>query len=138
MTTKSKIIIAAGLASFILVAVVVGVIIHFALDKDYARQYSAALAEGQEFGKGTDQDGCMREGMSRLKGVEEPGIKQLAVNGAFVRECLSVSKPTPGFCVGVPSVPYREWIADQCKRLGRADAVCLGVFDAKHTFCNGL
>lgn len=138
MTAKAKIIIIIGSVSFILIAAVVGVIIYLALDKDYAEQYSAALAEGREFGKGTNQDGCIHEGMSRLKGVEEPSIKQLAVNGVFVRECLSVSKPTPGFCVGVPSVPYRDWIADQCKQIGRTDAVCLGVFDAKHTFCNGL
>jgi len=138
MTTKVKIIIAAGIASFILIAVVVGVIIYVAMDKDYARQYSAALAEGREFGKGTNQDGCMREGMSRLKGIEEPDFRQLASNRVFVRECLSVSQQTPGFCAGVPSVPFRDWIADQCKQLGRTDSVCLGVFDAKHTFCNGL
>ncbi|HEX8176482.1 MAG TPA: hypothetical protein VF543_15435 [Pyrinomonadaceae bacterium] len=138
MTTKTKIIVGAGLALFVLCAVVAGLIIYLALDKDYARQYSAGLAEGREFGKGTNQDGCIREGMSRLKGIEEPDFRQLAANSVFVRECLSVSQKTPGFCTGVPSVPFREWIADQCKQLGREDAVCLGVFDAKHTFCNGL
>jgi hypothetical protein len=138
VTTKAKIIIAVGIASFVLVAVVAGVVIYFALDKEYARQYSAALAEGREFGKQTDRDGCIREGLSRLKGVEEPSVSQLSVNDVFVRECLSVSRETSGFCEGVPLAPYREWVAEQCKRLGRADAVCLGVFDAKHTFCNGL
>ena len=138
MTTKTKIIIIAGVASFVLLAVIVGVIIYVATDADYARQYSAALAEGREVGKRSDQDGCLREGMARLSGVEEPSTSQLAANDAFVGECLSVSRPTSGFCQGVPTVPYREWVADQCRRLGRADGICLGVFDAKHTFCNGL
>jgi hypothetical protein len=138
VTAQGKIIIIAGVASFVLLAVIVGVIIYVVSDKDYARQYSAALAEGREFGRRTDQDGCLREGMMRLKGAEEPSTSQLAANDAFIGECLSVSRPTPGFCEGVPSVPYREWVADQCRQLGRADAVCLGVYDAKHTFCNGL
>ena len=138
MTTKAKVIIAAGVAALILVVAAAGVIIYVASDKEYARLYSAALAEGRELGKGTDQEGCVRQGMSRLEGVGEPGVRHLSANDVFVRECLDVSRPTPGFCEGVPVVPFREWVADQCERIGRADAVCLGVFDAKHTFCNGL
>ena len=58
------------------------------------------VAEGREFGKGTDNRGCVDEGVSRYK--KEPGFSNALSNGIFVRICLDNSKPTPGFCDTVP------------------------------------
>lgn len=142
MKTKSKIIIAVGtalLAAAVLVAlglVVLGV--YVASDQEGAKQYREALAEGPKFGKTTDQEGCVREGFARLAGVPQPSVSQLSANDRFVRECFGASRPSPGFCDGVPLFPYGEWVTQKCAEAGKADAVCRGVMDAKHTYCNGL
>jgi hypothetical protein len=138
VTTKVKIVIAVIVVSLILLVALVALVIFIGSDKDYARQYSAALAEGREVAKQTDQEGCIQRGMARLKGVADPTVTQLAANDAFMSECLKLSRSSTAFCDGVPSVPYQDWIAIQCEKLQRSDQICFGVFDAKHSFCNGL
>jgi len=142
MTTKTKVIVGVCVALLILgllfVLALVGIGLYVASDKEGAKQYSDALAKGPEFGKKTDQMGCLREGFARLESVSQPSISQLTANDVFVRECLGASRPNAGFCDRVPLLPYSGWIEGECDKMGRIDAVCRGVFDAKHTFCNGL
>ena len=73
-----------------------------------------------------------------MSDVKNPTLDQLSLNGRFVNECLDVSKPSPNFCNHVPKVIVRDWINEQCRLIGRDDAVCYVVFDEKTTFCAGL
>src|SRR5262245_3352505 len=68
-------------------------------DKWMARA-KEVVAEGQQFGKQTDNQGCVDEGVSRYK--KEPGFGTAISTSIFMRTCLESSKPTPGFCDSVP------------------------------------
>lgn len=138
MQTKNKIFIGCGGAILISVLAFIGLVFYIGSDKEYTEQHSAAIEEGNNFGKTTDQNGCLQQGLLRMNGVENPTIKQLSLNGRFVNECLDVSKPSPNFCKDVPKVIVRDWINDQCSLIGRNDNVCYVVYDEKTTFCAGL
>lgn len=136
MKTKGKIFIGCGTAILIPIIALVGLVIYIGSDKEYAEQHRLALEEGNNFGKTTDQNGCLQKGLSRMDDVKNPTITQLAVNGRFVNECLEVSKPVANFCQNVPKVFVREWINEQCKMVGRKDdSICYVVFDEKTTYC---
>ena len=138
MKTKNKIFIGCGGAILISVLAFVGFVAYLGTDKAYSEQYSAVLREGSDFGKTTDQNGCLRQGLLRMNDVENPTLDQLSLNGRFVNECLDVSRPSPDFCKNVPKVIVRDWIGEQCRLIGRSDSVCYVVFDEKTTFCAGL
>lgn len=145
MTELTKqILIAFGIAAFVivggLVALVAGVL-YFTSDKDFDRKYEASKVEGGEFGKATDQQGCMQEGLKRAKKMNIFNINQLMINKGFVSECLTASRPTPGFCNGVPSKwtsGFTEWEEKQCKKVGMDDVQtgCKSVFEEKVEFCS--
>src|SRR6266705_5417726 len=60
----------------------------------------AVMTEGREFGRSTDNQGCVDESVSRYK--REPGLTSVLSSTLFMRACLDASRPTPGFCDGVP------------------------------------
>src|SRR5688572_20608130 len=139
MTKKSKIFVGCGVAIIIPVIAFIGLIFFIGSDKEYTELHKIALEEGNKFGKTTDQNGCLKQGLLRMADVKEPTINQLASNGRFVNECLDTSKPSPDFCKDVPKVIVRDWIHKQCELIGsKNDAVCYVVFDEKTTFCAGL
>ena len=141
ITTK-KILIALGIGVLIIVtplAVALGWAIYRSFDKEASRAYEAKEAEGREFGKTTDQLGCMKEGLARAK---DPSINFSLNNGAFVRTCLESSRPVPGFCDGVPrrtllNPQDYEWTAEQCQGIGMDDRKtdCSWVFHQQVQFC---
>lgn len=144
MTTITKqILVAFGIVALVFVVgigALIGVVIYFASDKDYQRQYDAKQAEGREFGKTTEQRGCMEEGLKRAKVVKGYNINQVMYIKGFVEECLKAGRPTQGFCSGVPSkwsLTSSDWEQKQCDKLGM-DALqtgCKAVFDVKVDFC---
>src|SRR5205814_9065492 len=58
------------------------------------------MTEGRNFGRKTDNQGCVDESISRYK--KEPGLTATISNGLFMRGCLDSSRPTRGFCDDVP------------------------------------
>ena len=90
-----------------------------------------AKADGAEFGKTTDQDGCMTKAYALAPTDDGWDISQ----EEFTKGCLLSSKPSPGFCDDVPFIFRREWFANQCKAVGQNDNSCLTAFIAKRNAC---
>ena len=142
MTKGTKILLGIGATVLGLIAILiiaVGAIGYYAVSDPAAKKaYDDALRDGPEAGRLTDQDGCIAQGLNRLSKPENPKLNDLLANDVFVRECLAASKPVAHFCDGVPVVPYNDWIEDQCSMRNMSGTACSSVYDAKHTFCNGL
>ncbi len=107
-------------------------------DKQATKMYHDAVVDGPEFGKTTDQNGCMQQGFARLKGIAKPSIAQVTANHAFMSGCFGTASKTSDFCKDVPSIPYFDWIDTECQKLGKNDEACRSSMDEKHGFCNGL
>ena len=96
------------------------------------------VTEGKDFGNHSDNQGCVDESISRYK--KEPGFSSAISNSIFMRTCLEASKPTPGFCDGVPGktefMKAAEWRRDQCTRIDLAkDSYCQQLFQPVQDYC---
>jgi hypothetical protein len=95
--------------------------------------------QGSEYGKGKDNQACLDEALRRYVPTQNP-IDQLS-NAAFVGTCLSVSRPTEGFCVGVPEIsvfnqkPPVDWAEGKCKEHGLEGQGCVRLFIAVISYC---
>lgn len=96
------------------------------------KKVEQAEIEGREFGKTTDQNGCMEKGF----------LGKGAVGSGFVKGCLKSSKPIPDFCDGVPlgydpdkAKDISKWLDEQCKKGGHNERSCLDTFIIKRDFC---
>jgi hypothetical protein len=92
--------------------------------------------EGTEFGKTTDQRGCINEGLRRGKKFAD--ITSQVGNRDFVKGCLRSSESTPGFCDGVPSVVrkmFDNWEERQCERIDTPTVACKDVMKEQILFC---
>lgn len=87
---------------------------------------SQVRLEGREFGKTTDQNGCMEKGFALPNDFLD--------KTSFTSGCLRTSRPTPDFCKGVQ---YYEpkWADEQCKQVGDNKDSCIQAFEAKRHFC---
>ena len=146
-----KILIALGIVALsfvILMVAFAGLAIYLTSDlesdKDFQRESAAKQTEGREFGKTTDQQGCMREGLTRAKANSTFEFKAGQINSAFVKACLESSRPAPGFCDGIPertltnpSGDY-DWITEQCDKSGmdHVKTGCIAVFQTRILFCH--
>ncbi|MFN2578255.1 MAG: hypothetical protein ABR607_11250 [Pyrinomonadaceae bacterium] len=95
--------------------------------------------EGKNFGRGTDNQGCVDEAIARYK--KDPGLTSVVSNSVFVRPCLEASRPTSGFCDDVPKqtefVKTAHWRLDQCRRVGLgSDSNCQNLFTPVQQFCD--
>ena len=95
--------------------------------------------EARDFGKNTDNQGCVNETISRYKA--ESGFTSAMSNGIFVRICLDNSRDTPGFCESVPKqrefMKTGQWRKEQCQRAGlERDSYCEGLFTPVQQFCD--
>jgi len=90
-----------------------------------------ANAEGSEYGKTTDHNGCMEKGYTLS--VSATGVDLTAEE--FVRGCLNTSRASTGFCEGVTSVLDREYFKAQCKKVRHETDACEESFLAKRNFC---
>ena len=91
-----------------------------------------AEVDGREFGKTTDQNGCLEKGFL---------TEEYLVSG-FVKGCLKSSKPIPDFCDGVPlgydpgkAKDISKWLDERCKKDGHNGRSCLDTFIVKRDFC---
>jgi len=127
----------------IIVALVIGVLIVGGFwwsrnkDKLMARA-KEVVAEAQDFGHNTDNQGCVDESVSRYK--KEPGIRTAISTSVFMRFCLESSRPTPNFCDDVPRqsefVRTARWRIDQCNKFDLSkDSNCQNLFASIQQFC---
>jgi hypothetical protein len=125
------------------ILLVVGVIaaggIWFYRNKDVLKaKLETVTTEARDFGKNTDNQGCVNETISRYK--TGPGITSAMSNAIFVRICLDNSRETPGFCESVPKqrefMKTAQWRKEQCQRAGlERDSYCESLFTPVQQFC---
>ena len=125
------------------ILLVVGVIaaggIWFYRNKDALKaKLDTVTTEARDFGKNTDNQGCVNESISRYKA--EPGITSAMSNAIFVRICLDNSRETPGFCESVPKqrefMRTAQWRKEQCRQAGlERDSYCESLFTPIQQFC---
>jgi hypothetical protein len=103
------------------------------------RRIAVKEVEGREFGTTTDQQGCIREGLNRGRDTTLFDLSSTLENKYFVHECLKSSRPTSGFCDGVPSIlknAATEWDEKQCEKMNIVTNVCRTVLDEQMMFCD--
>ena len=98
----------------------------------------AVMEEGQEAGRKTDNQGCVDQSVSRYKA--EPGFTSVIATGLFTQSCLLASRPTQGFCDGVPQeseiMKSAAWRAAQCENVSlSSDQYCPQLFAPVQRFC---
>ena len=101
-----------GLGWYLLIDVIMG--------KDYRKNFAKAAAEGREFGKTVNDEGCITEGLKRVKDVGGFNITKRSLLNTFVENCLRTSKSVDGFCDDVPSLSSlseTEWEEEMCKKV---------------------
>lgn len=139
-----KIFMGVGCGLLLIGAIVVVIVGIFALkyyDKRMDATFGPIEAEGREFGKTTDKQGCMDEGLKRSTRVGLVDFSAALAISAFVDSCFEPSRATLNFCDGVPSfwsLKDSEWGAAQCRKAGidPEKSGCIHVFKRKHQFCS--
>jgi hypothetical protein len=140
MPTWLKVLLIVG---GIFVVLVVGVL---AVTVIVARKYGPAIVknieqagdEAKEYGRRTDNEGCLNEAVARHARAE--GLGDIFKNTLFLRICLDSSRPTPGFCDNVPHqlefTRSVQWQLEQCKRYGLSpEKQCGQLFQQVQQFC---
>lgn len=140
MPTWMKVLLIGGV---LLVLLLVGgaVAIYF-----LARTYGPGLVEagkqtygeGVEYGRRTDNEGCLNEAVARQARAD--GFGDLIKNNVFMRACLDASRPTPGFCDTIPRrtefMKSIAWQQQQCARYGLSqEQQCSQLFGQVQQFC---
>jgi len=111
-----------------------------------ARRYGPALVEagkhsieeGRDFGRGTDNEGCVAEAASRHQ--RDHSLTAVFNNNLFLNSCLPASRPTPGFCDEVPGPlefsKTARWQFAECERYGlKTETQCAQLFQPVQQFC---
>ena len=137
MPTWMKVLLILG----VLLVVGAGVALFF-----LARTYGPGLVEagkqtyeeGVEYGRRTDQEGCLNEAVARQARAD--GFADMIKNNVFMRACLESSRATPGFCDGVPGrmefMKSIGWQQQQCRRYGLSqEQQCNQLFQQVQQFC---
>ena len=98
----------------------------------------AVASEGRNFGRSSDNQGCVDESISRYK--KEPGFGSALSNSIFMQSCLDSSRPTPNFCTDVPKatefMKSAQWRVDQCRKIDlSSDSYCQQLFQPVQQFC---
>ena len=101
-------------------------------------------ADGMEFGRRTDQQGCQKEGLRRLNSARnarnpiDAHATQLWAYG-----CFQTCRPTAGFCREVPaedsSLAVRRWAQMRChlENIRTDDEACIALFAETADSCLG-
>ena len=140
MPTWMKVLLVVGV---LLVLLIVGAVVAvYFLARTYGpglvETTKQSVAEGQEYGRRTDNEGCLNETVARQAQAE--GLTDLIKNNVFMRACLEASRPTPGFCDGVPRrtefMKAIAWQQQQCQRYGLSpEKQCGQLFNQVQQFC---
>ncbi len=130
-----------GISIAVALVVIVGavsLIIMFRKSGTSKQRAEAQRTAGVEFGKSTDQRGCMTEGLKRGDKLGAFDISAQVENESFVKGCLETSGPTPRFCDGVPSSLdniVAGWDKKQCEKSRVFGPICEGIFKQQIYFC---
>ena len=123
----------------LVVGVIVGGVVWWSRNKDkLLARGKEVMTEGRDFGRNTDNQGCVDESVSRYK--KEPGFTNAISTSLFTRACLDTSRATPGFCSDVPKptefIKSGQWRVEQCRRVDLSkDSYCQQLFQPVQEFC---
>src|SRR6266478_8598275 len=127
------------IAVLLVVGVIVGGVVWWSRNKNKLMgRAKEVMTEGREFGRSSDNQGCVDETMARYK--KEPGFASGISASIFSRACLDASRPTPGFCANVPKptefIKSGQWRVEQCRRVDLSkDSYCQQMFQPVQVFC---
>ena len=139
MGTPIKLILIGVVGIFLIIGLLVGVLVFLKFTpqgRAMDERLTAVENEGTEFGKTTDQQGCVKEGLARGKKITD--ITSQVGNRDFVRGCLRSSQASPGFCDDVPSIVgkmFTDWEAKQCEKIRSPTVACQDVMKEVILFC---
>lgn len=137
--TVNKIVFSA-LAAFLLLLLSIGACSYWVRQTiaDVEKVKPQAQAEGAEFGRGTDEYGCVQEAIARSK--KDQSVTGTALSRFFLDGCLKTSQATPGFCNEVPKWDDRfnskTWALAVCEDFGRSDNYCAKVLEHIPPYCD--
>lgn len=142
MQTWVKVLLAVVglLLVLVIAAAVVGYVVVRRYGPGFVEATSRSFEEGTEYGRQTDNEGCLNEAAARQARVT--GMMDMIRNGVFMETCLNASRPTPGFCDGVPRqtefMKAASWQQQQCRRFGlKPEQQCGQLFQGVQRFCEG-
>ena len=100
-------------------------------------EFQKKQAEGIAFGRSTDYEGCWLEAVRRQK--ELKGFGESLQNNSFLLSCLVISRPSPGFCEGVPErleiLSGVQWTEKRCAGMNLSANDCRALLRTVQTFC---
>jgi hypothetical protein len=136
--TKRIIVALVIVALVTMVTLVIAIASWFRTGKTSSQRIEARIQDGIEFGKTTNQQGCIDEGLKRGARMAIFDFDDQADNENFVLGCLKSSAASPGFCDGVPSGVkniFVDWTKKKCEKINVTEPVCTGIFDQQIRFC---
>ena len=97
----------------------------------------SAHAEGLELGRTADSQGCLDAAIERLR--KDDGLPSAVKTNLFLAACLSVARPSPGFCEGVPAtidfLKSIEWRTRRCQEMRLSPNACGQLLATVQTHC---
>ena len=135
---KALLIVALIMVLLVVGAVAAGVFWWMRNKDQLMTRAKEVVTEARDFGRQTDNQGCVDESISRYK--KEPGFGSAISTAIFMRTCLEESRPTAGFCNDVPKetefIKSAQWRVEQCGRVGLAgDSYCKQLFQPVQQYC---
>lgn len=119
--------------------IIVGGGIYWVYQNSGGRVVKRIAEEASQFGAKTNNEGCVKEAVSRYRRDSSFSGRQLSPEG-FMTICLQASKPSPGFCDGVPPPNRFEvgiWARKRCSDAGLLDdSGCESVFYVMSNYCH--
>jgi hypothetical protein len=141
MPTWLKVVLIVGglLLTLVVGVAVAGYIVVRKYGPGFMEASQKSYNEGTEYGRRTDNEGCLNEAAARHARVN--GFTDFVRNGVFMESCLNASRPTPGFCDDVPYetefLKGAAWQSRQCKRFGlKPEQQCGQLFQGVQRFCD--
>ena len=139
MTTLAKTLIVIFACGFVLVILAVATAAYWWShhSRELFQKAETRFSEGTEYGKKTDNQGCLSEALSRYR--QDRGLTGSLSANLFLRGCLESSRPTPGFCDNVPRpfdiLKSAQYQAKECKEAGLSDSYCSQIFSQVQQYC---
>ena len=115
-----------------------GVFVYFFVDRQGLEN---ARNEGAELGKTTDNIGCQTKALERAETISWTDVDATLKVQYFNEGCLLASRPTEGFCDGMPSEQRDIWNKDrakdaECEKFGMRESLpCRAVMRARLEYC---
>ena len=136
----AKALLITGMVIIVLVVAVIGVGVYWwSRNKDaLISKGKEQIEQGQQFGRGTDNQGCVDQAIVRYK--KQKDFANAVGSNLFLSACLRTSRPTPDFCVQVPKqtefIKSAQWRREQCfVRELETDTYCQQLFSSVQQFC---